>query len=93
MQTTTRNEAIEAYRIAKALWGKAHGNADKLKFMSMTEANRFAFEQYGDQLKAQFDAAGEASKRFAVLVLGLPTEQIASIISMADTAENALAAA
>lgn len=89
----TRNEATDAYRTAKALWAKAHANADKLRFMSMTEANRFAFEQYGDQLKAQFDAAGEASKRFAALVLGLSTEDVVSIISKADAAENALAAA
>jgi hypothetical protein len=77
----TRNEIVELSRAAYLAADRYVRNERKLQFMSLTKNNRFAFEQYGDQLAAMKAASDDAGKKFAAAVVGMSTEEIVSIIT------------
>lgn len=89
MDAATRNELVNLYKAAIGTATKVKRNADKLAFMSMTKANAYAFETYGDQLKAYEADARIARDQFARAAWGLPASEIVSIITEATQIEAA----
>lgn len=89
MENEKRNELVSLYKLAFAAATKVKRNADKLTFMSMTPAGRFAFEQYGHQLDAYAADSRKASELFAGAVTGLSVSEIVSIITEATQIEAA----
>lgn len=83
MEAAARNELVNLYKAAIDTATKVQRNASKLAFMSMTKANVYAFETYGDQLAAYQDEAAKARDLFTKAAFGLPTAEIVSIITEA----------
>lgn len=89
MLNAARNELVELYKAAIGTATKVKRNADKLSFMSMTKANVYAFETYGDQLAGYETDARKARDLFAKAAWGLPAAEIVSIITEATKIEAA----
>lgn len=83
METAARTELVELYRAAIGSATKVKRNADKLAFMSMTKANVYAFETYGDQLASYEAEARKARDLFTKAAWTLPAAEIVSIITEA----------
>jgi len=75
--------ALEAATAALVLNGKYHRNANKLAFMSMTNAGRFAFETYGAQLEQMRIEAAAATEAWTAIAANLNTQEIVSIMTEA----------
>lgn len=89
MEAVARKELVNLYKAALDTATKAQRNESKLAFMSMTKANVYAFETYGDQLAAYRGEATKARDLFTEAASGLPTAEIVSIITEATQIEAA----
>lgn len=83
MISNSRKELVELYREAIAAAAKVKRNADKLAFMSMSKANIYAFETYGEQLRTYEVESKAACDNFAKLASGMAADEIVSIIAEA----------